>query len=224
MSVNTTGYTLLKKDKLAINRIHWPVTTLGHGRRIGIWVQGCSIHCPGCCSSDTWESDGSKQIAIPDLLGWLTERVPETPDGITITGGEPFDQPEALATLIPSLRNQYGEETDILVYSGYPWKRLQSRFPHILELIDVVVAEPFKSSRPVAWLRGSNNQEIYALTPLGSSRYKQNRAAQQKKTIQMHYDGQRMWLIGIPHRGDLHRLETLLSESGIGIEDVSWRS
>ncbi|HAU1321526.1 TPA: radical SAM protein, partial [Legionella pneumophila] len=37
-----------------ISRVHFPVTTLGPGHRIGIWFQGCSIRCPGCISTDTW--------------------------------------------------------------------------------------------------------------------------------------------------------------------------
>ena len=38
---------------LALSRMHFPVTTLGPGNRIGIWVQGCTIRCPGCVSADT---------------------------------------------------------------------------------------------------------------------------------------------------------------------------
>ena len=39
---------------ISLSRLHFPVTTLGPGRRIGIWFQGCSIRCPGCISADTW--------------------------------------------------------------------------------------------------------------------------------------------------------------------------
>ena len=39
---------------LVVNRVHFPVTALGPGRRLGVWVQGCSIGCAGCLAHDTW--------------------------------------------------------------------------------------------------------------------------------------------------------------------------
>ncbi|HSV19446.1 MAG TPA: 4Fe-4S cluster-binding domain-containing protein, partial [Casimicrobiaceae bacterium] len=45
---------------IELNKAHWPVTVLGPGKRIGLWLQGCSIHCPGCVSQDTWSADPSK--------------------------------------------------------------------------------------------------------------------------------------------------------------------
>ena len=48
--------------KIAINKAHFPVTVLGPGRRIGIWLQGCSIHCKGCVSQDTWAADPGRTV------------------------------------------------------------------------------------------------------------------------------------------------------------------
>ena len=56
--------------KLQLNKAHFPVTALGPGRRIGIWVQGCSIQCPGCVSLDTWKPDRSKAIEVDALIAW----------------------------------------------------------------------------------------------------------------------------------------------------------
>lgn len=42
--------------RMILSRLHFPVTTLGPGRRIGVWFQGCSIRCAGCISRDTWET------------------------------------------------------------------------------------------------------------------------------------------------------------------------
>ncbi len=53
-----------KARTIELNKAHWPVTVLGPGRRIGLWVQGCSIHCPGCVSQDTWPKDAARRIAI----------------------------------------------------------------------------------------------------------------------------------------------------------------
>ena len=102
---------------IALSRIHFPVTALGPGRRIGIWFQGCSIRCPGCISMDTWaQGRGSTTVdKVADAISqWST-----TADGITISGGEPFDQPDALFELLARIRSQ--TEADILVFTGYPW-------------------------------------------------------------------------------------------------------
>ncbi len=48
---------------ILLNKAHFPVTVLGPGRRIGIWLQGCSIGCAGCISQDTWEADATKAMA-----------------------------------------------------------------------------------------------------------------------------------------------------------------
>jgi anaerobic ribonucleoside-triphosphate reductase activating protein len=87
---------------ITLSRLHFPVTTLGPGKRIGIWLQGCSIRCPGCISADTWsatEGLTTTEAVIEALLPWLPDA-----EGITISGGEPFDQPEALQILLRELR------------------------------------------------------------------------------------------------------------------------
>ena len=52
---------------IAINKAHYPVTVLGPGQRIGIWFQGCRIHCPGCVSQDTWAADPGKRMPLHEL-------------------------------------------------------------------------------------------------------------------------------------------------------------
>ena len=106
---------------LELNKAHWPVTVLGPGRRIGLWVQGCSIHCPGCVSQDTWPSDPAKAIAVRDLVAWCRRTAGDAVEGVTISGGEPFDQPVALAALLRALdawRRHARLDFDILCYSG----------------------------------------------------------------------------------------------------------
>lgn len=43
---------------IRLSRLHFPVTALGPGERLGIWFQGCSLGCQGCISPDTWPSTG----------------------------------------------------------------------------------------------------------------------------------------------------------------------
>lgn len=57
---------------LALSRMHFPVTTLGPGDRIGIWFQGCSIRCTGCISKDTWDPE-INHINISEVENLLLE-------------------------------------------------------------------------------------------------------------------------------------------------------
>jgi anaerobic ribonucleoside-triphosphate reductase activating protein len=214
---------------LRINKIHWPVTVLGYGRRVGIWTQGCTIHCKDCCSTDTWDPTAGALVSSDELLATLQRLPGDTPlDGITLTGGEPFDQAEGLAEFLRAVADWRASRTDggridVLCYSGYPLERLQKKHPDILALLDAVIADPFVASRPVATWRGSDNQRLVPLTPLGEERG-QTAADAAVKRLQYHVEHGRVWFVGIPARGDLARLETDCASRGLALRDVSWRS
>ena len=161
--------------KMAINKAHFPVTVLGPGRRIGIWVQGCSIGCKGCLSRDTWAQDASKEMSVADLLDWCEQTSGHVLDGVTISGGEPFEQPEALGRLLQGLarwRERQHLDFDILCYSGYPLATLRARHGALLEKMDAVIAEPFVDALPGdhPWC-GSSNQKLVPLSTRGRQRY-----------------------------------------------------
>ena len=57
--------------RMRLSRLHHPVTTLGPGRRAGIWFQGCTIRCPGCMSVDTWPRRPERNVTVTSVLDWL---------------------------------------------------------------------------------------------------------------------------------------------------------
>lgn len=69
----------------------------GPGIRYVIFTQGCPHHCPGCHNPQTHDFSGGFNADIPAIL----EAIREDPllDGITLSGGEPFCQAEALGSL-----------------------------------------------------------------------------------------------------------------------------
>jgi anaerobic ribonucleoside-triphosphate reductase activating protein len=216
--------------KISVNKAHFPVTVLGPGRRIGLWLQGCSIRCPDCISQDTWEVDAARAVEIDDLLLWCQEVSAGSCDGITISGGEPFDQPEALLELLNKLdcwRVEQKRQFDLLCYSGYPLAALTRRHADILALLDAVISEPFVEQLPMTHvLRGSSNQRLVPLSLLGEQRYASmvdRQSDPDAKRIQMAVQGQRVWYIGIPKRGDMARLEQLCALQGIEFDQASWR-
>ncbi|MCP3413615.1 radical SAM protein [Bradyrhizobium brasilense] len=204
-----------------LSRIHFPVTTLGPSRRIGIWFQGCSIRCPGCISMDTWVQ-GRGMTTVDDVVEavspWLS-----TADGITISGGEPFDQREALFDLLTGLRAR--TDADILVFTGYPWNRICDALAVSPSVIDAIVSGPFEiEEAQTLALRGSDNQELHLLTPLGQARFESfDRLIDEKDRAfdVMFDDNGDVWLAGIPARGDFRRLRHILEGSGstLGISE-----
>ena len=198
---------------IAISRLHFPVTTLGPGQRIGIWMQGCSIHCPGCVSADTW-SFGRGVIALAELQQRIAEWLPRA-DGITISGGEPFDQPEALRELLRGLRAT--TEIDILIYTGYSLQNLPPAALPLDGLVDALMTGPFVGAAAQTLpLRGSDNQELHLLTPLGKARFTCFLApTEQSPAFDLMFDEDgAVWLAGIPGRHDFQRLRSLLEEAG----------
>jgi anaerobic ribonucleoside-triphosphate reductase activating protein len=199
---------------LRLSRVHFPVTTLGPGQRLGIWFQGCSIQCSGCISADTWTT-GRGHTTLEALLEQITALLPKA-DGITISGGEPFDQPAALVALLAALRER--TSADILVYSGYAHEDLDATLQRAQGLIDALISDPFElhsaHSRP---LRGSDNQRMHILTALGRERFTEYERplteADKSLDVMFDEDGS-VWFAGVPSRGDFQRLRDLLNDEG----------
>lgn len=196
---------------ISVSRIHFPVTTLGPGKRIGIWFQGCSLRCKGCLSPDTWQVKDS-HFTVVQLIDQVQEWLPYA-DGITISGGEPFEQPDALLTLLREIKQRF--KGNILVYSGYEWGVIEDSVAKMSPYIDALISEPFNVDMPqTLMLRGSDNQQLHLLTPLGKSLFKQYQrvAMPEDKKLDLAFDEQgRLFLAGIPERGDMQRLSHLLA-------------
>jgi len=200
------------KETINLNRLHFPVSTLGYGQRVAIWMQGCSLQCPGCISRDTW-AHGQGQVAFsaltPNLVRWLPEA-----DGLTVSGGEPFEQPWALKRLLWWWRQHHGG--DILVFSGFSWEQLQQQHAELLGLIDVLISDPYRAEAgQTLALRGSDNQRLHLLTPLAKERYK---VLHRQRALDICWDGDRLWMAGIPHPDDLKELHLKLQERGLSFQ------
>lgn len=199
-------------SSIRISRLHFPVRALGPGNRIGIWVQGCSIRCPGCISLDTWATSRG-QTTVGAVISAITPWLPVA-DGFTISGGEPFDQPEALKFLLQALRE--GHSGDILVYSGHPAEALP--LSDFAGLYDALISDPLLINAPqTKALRGSDNQRLHLATDLGKHRFGMLDATTVERSIlDVMFDDATgdVFLAGIPQRGDLARLQAVLERDG----------
>ncbi len=135
----------------------------GEGIRTAIFMQGCLHHCPGCHNPDTHALNGGKEMTLDEIEKRVINNV--SIDGITLTGGDPFYQLEAMIDLLDMAKKH---NLSTWVYTGYKYEELlnlgktDNRYLQILEKTDVLVDGPYiKELRDISLLfRGSSNQRV----------------------------------------------------------------
>ena len=143
----------------------------GPGFRFAVYTQGCPHACPGCHNPQTHPFEGGKPME-PETLLELAKRSPMQ-RGITLSGGEPMCQAEALVPFA-ALAREAGY--NVWVYSGYTYEVLTGEnapagAAELLALCDVLVDGPFvqaQASYDAKW-RGSTNQRVIDLNATRTS-------------------------------------------------------
>lgn len=198
---------------IALSRVHYPVQALGPGRRVGIWFQGCSIRCPGCISRDTWEA-GIGLTALDDVLDAIAPWAGDA-DGLTVSGGEPFDQPEALEALLRGWRRL--SERSVLLFTGHDYGNVAPWLADRPGLVDAIMAGRFEQAAGHSLaLRGSDNQTLHALSPLGQALMAYDRPAKaEDRRLDVMFDAAgAAWFAGIPEEDAMRRLRGALAAMG----------
>lgn len=180
---------------ISLARIYYPVEVLGPGKRIGIWMNGCSRNCPECISPEMQGYDTSKEITVNDVLE-IVGKIQMPVGGFTISGGEPFFKPESLNELVVGLSEI---NDDILIYTGYTLNELKSMKDHNIENVlahcAALVDGPYiKDLNDGVALRGSSNQQLRVF----KHKEKYTMINKQEREIQTIVSGERIISIGIP--------------------------
>lgn len=138
----------------------------GPGFRYVVFTQGCPHGCPGCHNPQTHDFNGGTLI---DPLSLLPE-IEENPllAGVTLSGGEPFVQPEALLPLAREIKTR---GLHLLAFSGYTYEQLQElatsrkAVGELLRLCDTLIDGPYIEEQRDLTLqfRGSANQRVLQL-------------------------------------------------------------
>jgi anaerobic ribonucleoside-triphosphate reductase activating protein len=130
----------------------------GPGVRFVIWFQGCTLGCAGCFNPATHAAEGP-DTAIDDIVAqW------KGIEGISLSGGEPMQQPAAALALLRAAR---AARLSTLMFSGYTIEEIRAipEGPDVLRELDVLVDGRYVSTeRHATGLRGSANQRIQLLT------------------------------------------------------------
>jgi anaerobic ribonucleoside-triphosphate reductase activating protein len=203
---------------LRLNRIIYPVYNLGPGARIALWMQGCKIHCKGCINPELHDCKAGRQVEVASLVLAFSKII--TPfDGITITGGEPFDQYEALIAFCAFAKKITG--IHIFVYSGYTLTQLFQKFPDrtFLKYIDLLKAGPYINNlNENEYFRGSTNQQLYSFESDKSGKIKFS-VKPFSETVNKWSAGidenHNIFLTGIPGKNDMKILTEKLNCTGI---------
>jgi len=137
----------------------------GPGARAVIWVQGCSIRCPGCANLHMLDHTPREQTAAADLAERIA-RDAQAIEGVTLSGGEPFEQAGPLLELVGICREA---GLGIMAFSGFTMEEILSSGADdrlaLLSALDLLVAGRYDLLKPPApgW-RGSSNQTLHFLT------------------------------------------------------------
>lgn len=130
------------KQRILVHRIVPHSTVNGPGRRAVVWTQGCSIGCPGCFNPETHTLE--QAVAVwhdPVELGRDLARL--SADGLTVSGGEPLDQPIAVTALINAYRSS--SSGTVLLFTGYAIESIMADPDRRLAIAscDAVLAGPY---------------------------------------------------------------------------------
>ena len=124
----------------------------GPGVRTLVFFQGCDIHCPGCHNQSAWDITKGTIYQVKELAelikkGTFNEKV-------TLTGGEPLMQKEALVELLKELKG-----LDVIVYTGHQKEEVPDE---VWKLTTYVKCGPFiqRLKTTIKPYVGSSNQEL----------------------------------------------------------------
>lgn len=186
-----------------VDRLLYPVTTLGPGRRVVVWLAGCTKHCPGCANPELWQVSGTQEMTAQVLARCLGElHWQKGADALTLTGGDPLEQADELLRCLEAVRGQY---RDVLLYTGFTLEELGERLSGeqmgaLRRLVDVLIDGRYVEAlnEDGLALRGSSNQKVNFFNPDMRASYEEY--ASHGRTVQnVVFEGRAM-SVGIHNR------------------------
>jgi anaerobic ribonucleoside-triphosphate reductase activating protein len=150
----------------------------GPGPRYVIWSQGCTLGCPGCFNPQTHPPAGPAHPLTGTAAARPAEEVADAVlaeaeaagiEGVTLTGGEPLQQPEPVSVFCDRIRA--GSDLGIIVLTGFTRREIECdpARTRAVANADLVIAGRYNARRHLgSGLRGSDNKVYWART----SRYR----------------------------------------------------
>ena len=133
----------------------------GNGLRMVVFTQGCFHNCTGCHNKSSHDTQGGKVYKLKDIFNDIDNNLYH--DGVTISGGEPFLQPNE-CNLIAKHAKSKG--LNVWVYTGFTLEQLlkDDKYTSLLANIDILVDGKFEESlMHKKGVTGSSNQRVIDL-------------------------------------------------------------
>lgn len=145
----------------------FPTTVNGPGNRYMIHFQGCPLGCAGCFNPESWSF---KEKNLVNIYGLASKIKSHNPDGLTISGGEPFSNPIGLLELLKTLhKDNFFFPKGVLIYSGYYENELNKiqEYEEILNFVCVIVSGRYDETKRIynSLLSSSNQKFIWGKNP-----------------------------------------------------------
>lgn len=134
----------------------------GPGCRSVVHLQGCTLGCPGCFNPQTHAPAGG---AVREVRALADSLMADTPDGVTISGGEPFQQLAGTLALVDALRARGARS--IAIFTGYSLEEIEALEggAALFAAADLVVAGRYDPRLAgAAGLLSSTNQRLHFVT------------------------------------------------------------
>ena len=178
-----------------------------------IWTQGCGKGCRGCFNPETWNFEAGNWRAAIELANDVFK---VNPEGLTLTGGDPFEQPEALYEFLHFIDTSEDTDPDdlklelpkgIICFTGYTLEEI-FELPGVrgdaaracLDHIDLLIDGRFEEEQRVDHvLAGSSNQRFHFLDKPGRGRDKIDPSEVQiDQAVEIHLGEQGLEVTGFP--------------------------
>lgn len=121
----------------------------GPGLRYTIWTQGCALNCRGCFNPTTHASSGGKGLLISEIAAEINDS--SGIEGVTLSGGEPLDQANAIALLVPEVSS----DLTWILYTGYTTREIfaDQRKLSVVGLMDLTISGRFQRQAAHPYMR-----------------------------------------------------------------------
>ena len=133
----------------------YPVESLGPGRRIAVWVQGCERRCEGCANPELWDMNQGANVPLDILVAMVRSAI----------------KTYQLAQMLDRVRNLCD---DVLLFTGYYYHELAAHkeMYDLLSRISMLVDGPYiQAENQSEILRGSANQGMRMLDASKAQKY-----------------------------------------------------
>lgn len=135
----------------------------GPGIRLVVFAQGCKHNCLGCHNPETHSFEGGYLISIDEII----ETIRKNPllDGVTFSGGDPFEQAYIFGVLAKLVKEM---GLNVVTYTGYLYEKILEEIKNkkdwdmLLKYSDIIVDGKYDKTKKKADLKfiGSANQRI----------------------------------------------------------------